>query len=51
MARQIGLRRGAYLLAALGSLPWNTVATLVAPHLDRLSARNPFCIAVRAIRR
>jgi len=46
----VGLRRGTYFLAALGSLPWNATATLLAPVLDLLSNRNPFSVAVVAVR-
>ena len=49
-ARAVGLRRGSYFLAALGALPWNAMMMLVTPSLDRLSSRNPFSIAVVAVR-
>jgi hypothetical protein len=49
-ARAAGLKRGAYLLAALGSLPWNLASSAVLPQLDRLIARNPFSIAATAVR-
>jgi SAM-dependent methyltransferase len=49
-ARGAGLERGGYLLAALGSLPWNAATTMLAPRLDRLSDRNPFSVAVMAVR-
>ncbi|HEX4462421.1 MAG TPA: class I SAM-dependent methyltransferase [Polyangia bacterium] len=49
-ANAVGLRRGSYFLAALGALPWNATMSLVTPALDRLSSRNPFAIAVVAVR-
>jgi SAM-dependent methyltransferase len=49
-ARVAGLRRGAYLLAALGCLPWNLASAALLPRLDRLIARNPFSIAATAVR-
>jgi ubiquinone/menaquinone biosynthesis C-methylase UbiE len=49
-ARVAGLKRGGYFLAALGSLPWNAATTMLAPTLDRLSDRNPFSVAVVAVR-
>jgi len=49
-ARAAGIKRGAYLLAALGSLPWNLASSQLLPHLDRLIARNPFSIAAKAVR-
>lgn len=51
LARAAGITRGAYLAAALASLPWNLVATVALPPLDRLIARNPFSIAAKAVRR
>jgi hypothetical protein len=51
VAQRVGIRRGAYLIAALAALPWNATATRFAPTLDRLSKRNPFSIAARAVRR
>jgi hypothetical protein len=48
--RSAGLGRGGYLMAALASLPWNLASTVVLPRLDRLSARNPFAVAARAVR-
>ncbi len=50
LARAAGLKRGAYLAAALGSLPWNLASSAVLPRLDRLSPRNPFAVAARAVR-
>jgi SAM-dependent methyltransferase len=49
-ARAAGIKRGAYLVAALASLPWNLASSALLPWLDRLSARNPFAIATRAVR-
>ena len=49
-ARLAGLRRGAYFAAALGALPFNAAITAIGPHLDRLSRRNPFSVAVVAVR-
>jgi SAM-dependent methyltransferase len=49
-ARRAGIRRGAYFAAALAALPFNAALTVVGPHLDRLSERNPFSVAVVAVR-
>jgi SAM-dependent methyltransferase len=49
-AHRIGLRRGSYFLAAIGSLPWNAAVTVLAPPLDRIGNRNPFSVAVTAVR-
>jgi ubiquinone/menaquinone biosynthesis C-methylase UbiE len=49
-AHRAGLSRGSYLLAAIGSLPWNVATTILAPPLDRIGNRNPFSIAVVAVR-
>jgi SAM-dependent methyltransferase len=51
VARAAGIRRGAYFAAALGALPANTALRVVGPTLDRLSQRNPFAVATRAVRR
>lgn len=51
LARAAGIRRGAYFAAALAALPWNAASVLLLPRLDRLVRRNPFSIAVKAVRR
>ncbi|HEY2748305.1 MAG TPA: class I SAM-dependent methyltransferase [Polyangia bacterium] len=50
-ASAVGISRGAYLTAALASLPYNALSMVLAPPLDRLSARNPFSVAAVAVRR
>src|SRR5262249_36237415 len=49
-ARALGIKRGAYRVAALLSLPWNLTQTALAPLLDRTSPRSPFCTVARARR-
>ncbi|MCU1276877.1 MAG: hypothetical protein JWM53_423 [bacterium] len=49
--RRLGLKRGAYAVAAVAALPWNAVAVGLRPIFDRISTRNPFAFAVSARRR
>ena len=49
-AQAVGMKRGAYFLAALATLPWNLTSSKLLPVLDRWTARNPCSIAVRAVR-
>lgn len=49
--RRLGLKRGAYAVAALAALPWNAAAVGLMPLLDRVSTRNPFSTAFVARRR
>jgi SAM-dependent methyltransferase len=49
--RRLGLRRGAYAVAAIAALPLNAAAVGLQPILDRVSTRNPFGFAVSARRR
>ena len=49
--RRLGVKRGAYAVAAMVALPWNLAASGLAPLFDRLTTRNPFGFAVRARRR
>jgi SAM-dependent methyltransferase len=49
-AERIGMRRGSYFLAAIASLPWNAAMTVLMPPLDRIGNRNPFSVAVTAVR-
>jgi SAM-dependent methyltransferase len=50
-ARRLGVKRGAYMAAAMAALPWNAAAVALRPILDRVSTRSPFCFAVSARRR
>jgi SAM-dependent methyltransferase len=50
VARAAGIKRGAYFLAALATLPWNLTSSALLPALDRTITRNPCSIAVRAVR-
>ena len=50
-ARRLGVKRGAYAVAAVAALPWNAVAVGLAPILDRMSTRSPFAVVVSARRR
>lgn len=49
-ARLAGIRRGAYFAAAIGALPFNAAMRVLGPRLDRLTDRNPFSVAVVAVR-
>jgi SAM-dependent methyltransferase len=50
-ARRLGVKRGAYAVAAVAALPLNVMAVGLRPALDRISTRNPFGFAVLARRR
>jgi SAM-dependent methyltransferase len=50
LTRAVGIKRGAYLSAALMTLPLNLAAVKMAPLLDRLTPRSPISFAVSAVR-